>query len=40
MSDKAAKPLIMNPPALSAGVEDVIAQLGITLPVPAAPVAA
>ena len=40
MSDKPAKPLIINPPALSTGVEDVIAQLGITLPVPAAPVAA
>jgi enamine deaminase RidA (YjgF/YER057c/UK114 family) len=35
-----AKPLMMNPQAPKRGIDDVLAELGITLPTPAAPVAA
>lgn len=40
MTDSKPKPLKMNPPALEPGPEDRLVTLGLTLPKPAAPVAA
>ena len=40
MTDTKPKPLIMNPDAPPVGADDRLAALGITLPKPAAPVAA
>ena len=40
MTKSKPKPLKMNPPPLTPGAEDRLAALGISLPSPAAPVAA
>jgi enamine deaminase RidA (YjgF/YER057c/UK114 family) len=40
MSDNGPRPLTVNPPPLTESIDDRLTRLGITLPVPSAPVAA